>query len=109
MYSISKHFLVKLQVLLIRAETPYNPLIAEYYIYNIVHWCSLPSVFLSLKIATHSCLLCVGTDTLFDKFWSCGWLFERLVNVCGCEALAVCFIIPVIMQLSVCKDVPEIL
>ena len=31
---------------------------------------------------------CVGTDTLFDKFWSCGWIFERLGNVCGCEALA---------------------
>src|SRR5690554_7320064 len=29
---------------------------------------------------------CVRTDTLFDKFWSCSWLFERLGNVCGCEA-----------------------
>jgi len=36
--------------------------------------------------------LCVRTDTLFDKFWSCVWLFERLGNVCGCEALAISII-----------------
>ena len=55
----------------------------------VVHWRSFSSVFLSLKFAALSCLPCVGTDTLFDKFWSCGWLFERLGNVCGCEAWAI--------------------
>jgi hypothetical protein len=64
--------------------------------------------------------------SLIAKIWSCDWLFERLgkceaftntkkinlklvSNVCGCEAWAVCFIIPIIMQLSVCTNVPEIL
>ena len=108
-FGISKHILVKLQLLLMRDETFDNPLTAKCFIYDVVHWRSFSSVFLSLKFAVLSCLPCVRTDTLFDKFWSCGWLFERLGNVCGCEAWAVCFTIPVIMQLFVCKDVPEIL
>ena len=108
-FGISKHIPVKLQLLLIRAETFDNPLTAKCFIYDVVHWRSFSSDLLSLKFAALYCLPCVGTDTLLDKFWSCGWLFVRLGNVCGCEAWAVCFIIPVIMQLSVCKDVPEIL
>ncbi len=108
-FGISKHFPVKLQVPLTRAMLLDNPLTATCFIYDVVHWRSLSSVILTLKFAALSCLLCVGTDTLFDKFWSCVWLFERLGNVCGCEAWAICFIISVIMQLSVCKDVPEIL
>jgi len=106
-FGISKHFPVKLQVLLMRAKMLDNALTAKCFIYDVVHWRSFSSVLLSLKFAALSCLPCVGTDTLFDKFWSCGRLFERLGNVCGCEAWAVCFIIPVIMQLFVCKDVPE--
>src|SRR5690554_697676 len=49
---------------------------------------SFQSFFINLLLLF--CLPCVGTDTLIDKFWLCGWLFERLGNVCGCEAVA-CF------------------
>ena len=35
---------------------------------------------------------CFGAAILFDKFWSACWIFERLGNVYGCEALAFVFI-----------------
>ena len=37
-FGISKHFPVKLQVLLIRAEMPDNPLTAKCFIYDVMHW-----------------------------------------------------------------------
>ena len=44
-FSISKHFPVKLQVLLIRAEMLDNPLTAKCFIYDVVRW---PLLFLCL-------------------------------------------------------------
>ena len=37
-FGIPKHILVKLQVLLIRAEMPDNPLTAKCFIYDVMHW-----------------------------------------------------------------------
>lgn len=38
-FGISKHFPVKLQLLLIRAVPLDNPLTAKCFIYDVVHWC----------------------------------------------------------------------
>jgi hypothetical protein len=45
-FGISKHFPVKLQVLLIRAEKLDNPMTAKCFIYDVTAWCS---VFQSCK------------------------------------------------------------
>jgi len=47
-FGISKHFPVKLQVLLIRAETFDNPLTAKCFIYDVSSWCFF--IYLSICI-----------------------------------------------------------
>ena len=54
-FGISKHLSVKLQVLLIRAETLDNPLTAKCFIYDVVRW---PLLFLNLSVSILAyCLL----------------------------------------------------
>ena len=67
----------------------------------------IASVFFFRPSVCRSFWSCGWTDTLFDKLWIERWL-ARLSNVCGCEAWALCCIVPVITLLSDCKDVPEI-
>ena len=51
-FGISKRFPIKLQLLLIRAETLDKPLTAKCFIYVVVHWCSVfPVIFLSICYA----------------------------------------------------------
>jgi hypothetical protein len=86
-FGISKHFPVKLQLLLIRAVPLDNALTAKCFIHVVSRSVFIFPVIFSFNLLLRFGLPCVGTDTLFDKFWACGWLFERLGNVCGCEAL----------------------
>lgn len=74
-------------------------------IHDVTAWCSFIYVFFLFNLLLLFCLTCVGTDTLIDKFWLCGWLFERLGNVCGCEALAIsfsCILFQTQQQLKIC-------
>ena len=55
-FGISKHFPIKLQLLLIRAETLDKPLTAKCFIYDVVHWCSVfPVIFLSICYIVSVC------------------------------------------------------
>jgi len=86
-FGISKHFPVKLQLLLIRAETFDNPLPAKCFIYDVTNWPFLFSVIFSFNLLHRFCLPCVGVGKLFGWFWSCVSFFERPANVLDYEAL----------------------
>jgi hypothetical protein len=59
---------------LMRGRILYNHLKPQCFIPRVVHWRSFPSELFSFKFAALSCLLCVGADILFGKFWIAGWL-----------------------------------
>jgi hypothetical protein len=64
-FGITKRFPIKLQLLLIRAETLDKPLSAKCFIHVVVHWCS---VFLSnfpFNLLLRFCLPCVWVGKLF--------------------------------------------
>ena len=78
-FGISKRFPIKLQLLLIRAETLDKPLIAKCFIHVVRHW---RLFFLSNIInlfnrsATRPKCVCVGrADKLFGKIWIAGLIY----------------------------------
>ena len=86
-FGISKHFHVKLQLLLIRAEMLDKPLTAKCFIYDVTAWCSLYSViFLSICYYFPSAV-CWGRQALWLVLVVRLAFFERPANVLDYEAL----------------------
>ena len=103
-FGISKRFPIKLQLLLIRAETLDKPLTAKCFIHVVVHWCSVFQSIFSFNLLHRFCLPCVGVGKLFGWFWSCVGFFERPANVLDNEALA----IYVVVQFSYVMNLQKI-
>jgi hypothetical protein len=67
-FGISKHFPVKLQALLIRAEMFDNPLTAKCFIYDVTAWCSFIYVIFSFNLLLFSVCRALGQTHLLTSF-----------------------------------------
>ena len=88
-FGISKRFSIKLQLLLIRAETLDKPLTAKCFIHVVSVSLFIFPVILSFIFAALSFCPCVWVGKLFGWFWTCVGIFERPANVLDYEVWAI--------------------
>jgi len=105
-FGISKRKSIKLQLLLIRAETLDKPLTAKCFIHVVVHWCSVfPVIFLSICYFVSVCRALGQTHSLTSFGFSVGsWGLAMCVAVKRGHSLIHCL---VLLLLKYCHSLQD--